>query len=477
MSSWIVGLVLVGLSAIFAVMGVAHARRSVGNLEDYVTARSSVGALLAAVTLVASGMGGWILFSPAEAATWGGLPTIVGYGLGAAAPIVAFIPLGLRLRQLIPEGHGLTEYVWHRYGRGMYVFTLLVMLFYMCIYLVAEITGIALIGRLVANLPLWLTAAVVLAATLAYTVYGGLQASIYTDGIQSILILPCLVALLVVGFYALGGTQPTITGLTERAPYLLQWGHMAGIKGALTLIIAILVANLFHQGYWQRVYAVRDARVLRLAFLIAAVVSIPIIIAMGLFGLAAVGLGQAATPSVALFSVLLAAVPPWLTIVLVLLGLALVMSTADTLLNGIASIVAVDVHRAFPHVPTSRLLWASRATTLGLAVPVWAIATQGLSVLYLFLIADLICAAAAFPVFFGLYSTRYTGRLAVYSTLAGLVAGGLLFPDPSFSRGSLLAAFVIAAVLPMIVSFACLPRQSSFDLASLQQRVRLIPQQ
>jgi hypothetical protein len=30
-------------------------------------------------------------------------------------------------------------------------------------------------------------------------------------------------------------------------------------------------------------------------------------------------------------------------------------------------------------------------------------------------------------------------------------------------------------VVPMIVSCACLPRQSSFDLASLQQRVRLIP--
>jgi Na+/proline symporter len=358
----------------------------------------------------------------------------------------------------------------------MYVFTLLVMLFYMSIYLVAEITGVALIGQMVAKLPLWLTAAVVLAATLAYTVYGGLQASIYTDGIQSILILPCLAALLAVGFYALGGMQPTVTGLTERAPHLLQWGHMAGLKGALTLIIAILVANLFHQGYWQRVYAVRDLGVLRLAFFMAAVVSIPIVIAMGLFGLAAVGLGRAETPSVALFSVLLGVIPPWLMIVLVLLGLALVMSTTDTLLNGIASIVAVDLHRTLPHVPTSTLLRASRATTLGLAVPVWAIATQGYSVLYLFLNADLICAAAAFTVFFGLYSTRYTGRLAVCSTLAGLVTGGLLFPNPSFSRGSLLAAFVIAAVVPMIVSFACLPRQSSFDLASLRQRVRLIPQ-
>jgi len=195
MSSWSIGVFLLITAVVFAGIGVVYARGRVGSLEDYITARGSIGVLAAAVTLVASGMGAWILFSPAEAATRGGLPTVVGYALGAAAPLVAFIPLGNRLRQLIPEGHTLTEYVWHRYGWGMYVFTLLVMLFYMFIYLAAEVTGMALIAHLVAGVPLWVTAVIVLAATLAYTTYGGLRASIFTDGVQAILMLPLLVAL------------------------------------------------------------------------------------------------------------------------------------------------------------------------------------------------------------------------------------------------------------------------------------------
>ena len=69
------------------------------------------------------------------------------------------------------------------------------MLFYMFIYLAAEITGMALIAHLVAGVPLWVTAVMVLAATLAYTTYGGLRASIFTDGVQAILMLPLLVAL------------------------------------------------------------------------------------------------------------------------------------------------------------------------------------------------------------------------------------------------------------------------------------------
>src|SRR5690606_23248262 len=111
--------------------------------------------------------------SPAEAGTWGGLPALLGYGLGQAAPVVALIFLGRRLRTLMPQGHSLAEYVAHRYGRPMHAFTLIIMGFYMFVFLAAEITGLSLMVSMVADVPLWLTAAVALAGTLAYTAYGG----------------------------------------------------------------------------------------------------------------------------------------------------------------------------------------------------------------------------------------------------------------------------------------------------------------
>jgi sodium/pantothenate symporter len=474
MSGGVAAALLFLVAAGFAAAGIAYSSRFIGSLEDYITARSSLGAAATAATLVASGMGAWILFSPAEAATWGGLPAIAGYALGAAAPLLVFIPLGRRLRRLMPEGHTLTEYVRHRYGRGMYLFTLLVISFYMFIFLAAELTGMALIASLVAGVPLWVTALIVMTATLAYTAYGGLKASIFTDTVQTVLILPLLAVLLAGGYLALGGAGPALAGLEERAPQLLDWSYLPGLEGALTLVIAILAANLFHQGYWQRVYATRSARSLRTGFLVAAAAVIPIVLALGLFGLAAVGLDRAETPSVALFSVLLEALPPALVAVLVILGLALVMSSADSLLNGLASIVAVDLRRAMPGVRASSLLRISRWSTVALALPLLLIASQGYSVLYLFLLADLVCAAAAFPVFYGLYSERYTGRAAIWSTLAGLAAGGLLFPDPDMTRGSLLGAFAAAALVPVAVSLVLTPRRSTFDLESLAGAARSI---
>jgi Na+/proline symporter len=420
-------------------------------------------------------MGAWILFGPVEAATWGGLPAIIGYALGSALPALAFIALGRRLRKLMPEGHSLTEYVFHRYGRPMYSLTLIVMVFYMFIFLAAEITGMALIASLVAGVPLWTTALIVLAATLAYTTYGGLRASIFTDKVQTILIVPLLATLLAGGYVLLGGTAPTMSGLAESAPELLGLGYLPGLEGGATFLIALVAANLFHQGYWQRIYAARDERAMTGGFLASAVVIIPIVFAMGLFGLAAVGLGRAETPSVALFSVLLDAMPPVLVLALVLLGFLLVMSSADTLINGLASIVAVDAKRAMPGTSASTLLRLSRCSTLLMAIPLLVIASQGYSVLYLFLVADLVCAAAVFPVFLGLFSERYTGLAATISTLAGLFAGWLIFPNPAMTEGSLFFSFVAALGVSVVVSFAAVALTSRrFDMKSLASSVRYI---
>lgn len=463
-------LLLVVISVGFLAVGL---RASAQRLEDYLTARGSLRARTLAWTLFASGMGGWILFSPAESATWGGVAALVGYGLGAAAPLVAFIPLGLRMRQLIPQGHSLTEYVYHRYGRLMYGLVLLIMLFYMAIYLTAELTGLALAVRLVSGVPLWLSAAVVLGTTLAYTAYGGLPASVRTDVVQTGLILPLFV-LLVAGGIALLGGAGSFSVLQEKAPHLLSLGYTTGWETGVALVVAILAANLFHQGYWQRVYAARDADELRGGFLAAAALSAPVVFLVGTFGLLAVALGRAQPASTALFGALLPAAPASLVVALLALAVALAASTTDTLLNGITSAFTVDLHRIWPHIPASTLLRWARWGTVGLALPVFVVAAQGYSVLYLFLIADLVCAAAVVPTFLGLYQPRLSGKAAFLATVLGIAAGFAFFPDPSFRGGRLSMAFLVALGVSSGVSLAAASWGSPFDLARLREAARPI---
>ena len=476
MSIATVAIVLVLAAAAFAVAGIAYSRRFSGSLEDYITARGSLGGAGGAATIVATGLGAWILFAPAEAGTWGGIAAVLGYAVGAGGFCFVFVPLGRRMREVMPEGHSLTEFLWHRFGGIIYIVTLVAMVFYMCIFITAELTAMAGIVALVADIPLWVTATVVMAATLAYTLYGGLRASIFTDAVQLVIILPILLVGLVAGWMAVGGSAAVTQGLAERAPHLADVTCRVGAEGGLALVLGVVLANLFHQGYWQRVFAARDESAMARSFKGAGVISGIAVLAMGLFGLAFVALGKEGPGATAVFAILADALPGWMMLVVMVAGLALVMSSADTILNAISSLIVVDLGRALPDRGPDQLLRIARLTVIAAAVPIVVVAAQGFSVLYLFLIADLICAALAFPVFFGLYNARYDGTGAVVSVAAGLIAGGWVFPDPTLATGSLFGAFALAFVVPIVVSmvFVLVRRGRDFEFSTLRAKVGLI---
>lgn len=469
---------LLAFAALFAVAGLMHAYgwSDASSLEAYITARGRIGPWGTIATLFASGMGSWILFGPPEAATWGGIPAIIGYSLGAAVPSLLYIPLGRRLRLLMPEGHALTEYVRVRYGRMMHGFILIIMLFYLFLALAAQVTGMGLIMQLVADVPLWITTAVVLIATVAYTAFGGLHASIFTDRVQAFVLLPLMAGGAVIAVAAIGDTTPLVEGVTDRNPGLLEWTFAPGVKGGLALVIGIAAASMFNQGTWQRVYAADTVASLRLSFATVAGILALVVAGTGVLGLAAVGAGTAEPASTALFGLLLETAPPGVGLGVVLLGLTLVMSSADTVLNAAASLVAVDVRPVLPEISATTLLRVARWATVGMAVPVFVVAAQGYSVLYLFLVADLVCAAALVPVFGGLFFRRLTGRAALLGTCAGLAVGGVLFPGPGSAQPHLLPAFVAALVVPAIVAMAVVvvSSETAFDLSSLRREVNTI---
>ena len=100
--------------------------------------------------------------------------------------------------------------------------------------------------------------------------------------------------------------------------------------------------------------------------------------------------------------------------------------------------------------------------------------------LYLFLLADLLCAAAAFPVFLGLYSRRHDGLDATLATVGGLVAGLMMFPKPGGALDTLLESFLLAALVPVLLTGVLRlvrRRRQPFVLESLDGSVRRFGQQ
>lgn len=455
--------VLLVAAATFALFGLANSSRRAIDLEDYMVSRNQIGARAAWASVTASALGAWILFSPPEAGSaFGGIAAVAGYCLASALAVFTFVFVGPRLRQIMPWGHSLNEYVRYRFdakspvGQLMYLLTVGVMLLYMFVYLAAELTAIAQVLQLVANVPLIVTSIVVIAAVFLYTTYGGLKVTIVTDIFQFLLIVPLLLICFAVVIVRMDGIGPAFEPVANTLPDLVSFSNLEGLRSGATFMIAVIAAELFNQSNWQRVYACRDSVTVRQAFLGSTLAILPLIFLSGLFGLIAAGFDIAGAD--AFFNLLQTLnVADWILGTVVLLAVALVMSSLDSLLNGISAVFAGDLLRA--NDDPQRVLSISRGLTIVVGVPAVAIASQGYSVLYLFFIADLLCAAMLFPILLSFYNRHQNATNALVSSLVGMVVGILFFPTPNFAPlfavpggGDLLNSFAAALISSTLIT-------------------------
>ena len=456
------------ISLIFAILGLYHSKKFQG-INNYLTANRNIGLFSLTTSLVASALGAWILFGPAAASTWGGLGAVIGYSLGTAFPMIFLIYLGKKIRNEFPRGSSLIEFMRKKFGKSLFKLILLMTIFYMFIFLCAEVTAVAVLINYISGTELWITALIVLLATLSYTLYGGLRASIFTDNIQMIVIG---ILLIVSASYIISftGNEFSFAFIEEKNPQLLSGSYIPSYTAGLTFFIAVAATNLFHQGNWQRVYAAKDYQTLKKSLIISFFIIVPIVFFMGFTGMVSFSIDPTGRPDLGFFILLLKEQSEILSLVIVTLGLALTISTVDTLVNAISSLFVVDGKATFNLNKKTDYLKLSKYFIIFLSLIAFIIASKGFDVLYLFLLADLFCCAFVFTVFYSFYNKGINEKTAYISIVVGLLGGFLMFPFPDFSKSLLVGilipkemfapfvvqsllflSFIVATFLPVII--------------------------
>ena len=445
------------ISLAFVIFGVLYSKKYQG-LENYLVANRSVGVFSLTTSLVASALGAWILFGPASAATWGGIGAVIGYALGTAFPLFILIFLGEKFRKLYPKGKTLIEVVRLRFGTKLFKLILFLTIFYMFIFLIAEVTAVSILVNYISGTTLWITALIVIVSSLIYTLYGGLRASIFTDNIQFIIIL-ILLLISFINLISLNFNEFNFEFIKQNKPDLLSFDYLPNFTAGLTFFIAVAATNLFHQGNWQRVYAAQNNKVLKKSLIVSFLIVIPIVFFMGFSGLVAVSINSTVVPDLAFFSLLLKEQTLMLSVIVIVLAISLTISSIDTLINAISSLIVVDGSKALNF--KGDYLKLSKYFIICLSIIAFAIASKGLSILYLFLLADLLCCAAVLTVFYSFYDKKLNEKNAYLSILIGLFVGLILFPSPDFSK-----SILIGIVFP-VSSFPTFMTQSLLFLSFL----------
>ncbi len=341
---------------------------------------------------------------------------------------------GPKIRKDFPKGLTLTEFIKKRFGSGILKLSLFLILFYLTIFLIAEVTAIAFLLNFISKTPLWITAGITLIICLLYILRGGFKLSIITDKYQFIIIAVLIFSSLIL---ILGNLEiSSFELIKENSPNLLSSKYLPNYTAGLTFFIAVAATNLFHQGNWQRVFAAKNDLILKKSLIYSSIITFLIVFWMGYAGLISHSLNSKVIPDLAFFELILS--NNYLLIIsLLVLALALTLSTIDTLINAISSILIVNGNQISKLIFRNSLKKRSNYIIITLSILVFILASKGYSILYLFLLADLFCCAAVITIFYAFFKKKINSKMSLLSILISLFSGILFFPSMDFKTSIL----------------------------------------
>lgn len=360
--------------------------RSLKSSEDeYFVLNKSEGVLGLSLSFYASGMGLWILTSPAEVAWYGLGYDIYGYALSAATPFILIYIFGPKIADLLPKGATLAQFVETKYGNIAQKIVSIVAVIYMGAFLIAEFASISFVFESISSVRGILISLLIAITTLAYLFRHGFKASYFTDRLQSYGIILLLAIVLTIWL--------SQNSLSELVTYANAGGlgsfETFSLKSALAVIIAVTAAEVFSMGYWQRTFSAENSKAIKQASIFSGIGAFLTILILGIGG--AVGAGKG-IESPALSFIEQLDLNNFTIILLVSLATLLVTSSIDTLENAIASTISLDILKKKSE--------EAKLITLLVVCIALVISIEVTSIFNVFLVADLFAACLVFPAFY-----------------------------------------------------------------------------
>ena len=290
----------------------------------------------------------------------------------------------------------------------------------------------------VAGWSLWKTAVVLVIATGVYTIAGGLAAVIYTDTVQTLILITGAVALTLIGLDKVGGFAHLRTMVPQSYFHMIkpasdpQFPWTGIFFGAPILGIWYWCTD---QVIVQRVLSARDEGHAKAGAIFAGFLKILPVFMLVLPGIIAYALypEQVTKPDFAYPTLVLNLLPVGLVGLVMAALLAAVMGAMSSVFNSASTLVTLDFYKKLrPEASEAQLVNFGRIATgamvlLGL---LWVPFIHLLSAqLYIYLqsVQAYISPPIAVCFIFGILWTRVNGQGAISSLLTGFVLGVLRF--------------------------------------------------
>jgi SSS family solute:Na+ symporter len=392
--------------------------------KEYFVLNKTEGVLGLSLSFYASGMGLWILTSPAEVAWYGLGYDIYGYALSAATPFILIYFLGPKVASITPDGATLPQFIESRYGQPAQKLVSCVAVLYMSAFLIAEFASINFLFPSISNVSGLVVSIFIGGVTFLYLSKSGFKASYVTDKFQGIGLIVLLVVL-----FSIWLSQNSFSELVSLSKTGgIDTFEFFSFKSALAVIVAVTGAEIFSQGYWQRSFSAENTKSLQRASIFAGLGCFLTILILGFAGSVGAGKGLE-NPSLSFIDQLDLNLP--MSLVLITLCTLLVTSSVDTLENAISSTISLDLVR--------KGSTEAKYITAGLIILSIFCSLYVTSIFNVFLIADLFAVCMVFPVFYKLKNKSSSLYIFIpfFGSLIMSYMYRLIFVDLSVNPGGI----------------------------------------
>ncbi|WP_375055007.1 sodium/proline symporter PutP [Zobellella sp. DQSA1] len=409
------------------------AYKATRSLSDYILGGRRLGPGVAALSVGASDMSGWLLLGlPGAVYLYGINQAWIGIGLVIGAWL-NWLFVARRLRVYTEQANDsltLPDFLENRLAdrSGLIrVISALTILVFFVFYTASGLVGGAILFEKVFGLP-YLTALIIGGGVIvAYTFMGGFLAVSWTDFFQGILMLLALIVLPWVVMSELGGMEQTFAGLEQMDSSKLNLFHDFSLLSGLSLLAWGL--GYFGQPHiLARFMAIDSPRSVPLSRRIAMswmILSLIGALGVGLAGTLYFSGAPLDNPETVFLALANAVFNPWVAGLLIAAIMSAIMSTIDSQLLVCSSAITEDFYKRWlrPSAQDAELVWVGRFAVLGVAVCAMLIALDPQTT-----VLGLVSYAwAGFGAAFGpvIILSVFWPRLTRNGALAGIVLGAL----------------------------------------------------
>jgi SSS family transporter len=453
---------LIGFVVLYLLASVViglYAATRVKNTADYAVAGRSLPLIMVVTTTFATWFGSETVLGVPAKFIEGGLRSTVEDPFGAAFCLIfvgMFFAAKLYRMKLLTIG----DFYRQRYGRGVEIFSAVVIAVSYLGWVAAQITALGLVFHLLSGGAISNAQGMAIgtAVVLTYTVFGGMWSVALTDFMQMLIIVAGLTLIAWFAADLAGGADKVLAHASAKEMFnFFPEATLHGWLFWLSAAVTIMIGSIPQQDVFQRVMsansednAVRGPIIGGAAYLLFA--AVPMFIGVAAF----IVMPEAAAamlkddPQKILPTLVMEHMPTWLKVCFFGALLSAIMSTASATLLAPSTTVVENILKNFMPLSDRRELRAMRITLVVFAVCVlaYSIRMEGTPIYELVAMAYQFPVVGAFwPLVLGLYWERSTTQGAVWSIVLGMSTWALLSLTPLGEViPSVLAGLIMAGI-------------------------------